>query len=181
MFWYKCGQTPTRSCCERKQKWPSQLKAPHAPRPSASILALVLALTTWVVLRPDGAGAAPALPGELCKEVAPPTARSHTERWVWDQICVGERADLNDHFRQKLDPHSPDGWTDDRKLGSAFLETILLYDPWPSRIPHHGVRISGAWFDEPVDLSEAEITRELDVVSRRLFSLLAGVAAWIPA
>ena len=137
--------------------------------PRAS-LALLIALASCVVLRPTDGDAAPALPGEPCPQDSPPTARSGTEKWVWSQVCVGEIADLNDQFDRDLDPHSPDGWTDQRKLSSAFLETILLYDPWRSATPRRGVRIRGAWFDETVDLVEADIDHELWLQKSRFTS-----------
>ena len=136
------------------------LKALYAPRQSACILALLAALATCVVVRPHDADAAPALPGEPC-QVEPRPTWSETEKWVWSEVCVGEIADLNLHFYRGLEPRSADGWTDGRKLSSVFLETVLLYDPWRSAIPHQGVRIVGAWFDEPIDLVEAEISQEI--------------------
>ena len=123
------------------------------------------ALATCVlVLRPTDANAAPALPGEPCPpEAGPRPTWSDTEKWVWNQICVDAIADLNKHFDPggpPLDPRSPDGWTDERKLSSAFLGTILLHDPWRGAIPRGGVRIVGAWFGETVNLDQAEITHE---------------------
>ena len=95
---------------------------------------------------------------------------SDTEKWVWSEVCAGKIADLNLHFGRDLDPHSANGWTDGRKLSSAFLETVLFYDPWRSAIPHQGVRILGAWFDEPIDLVEAEIFQEIRLDHSRFTS-----------
>jgi hypothetical protein len=94
-------------------------------------------------------------------EAAPPTARTVTEVWVWIQICGGKIADLNRLLGDTLDPRSVEGWTEARKLSPAFLDTILLHDPWRTAIPRQGVRIAGAWFVEPVDLEEADIAHEL--------------------
>jgi hypothetical protein len=139
------------------------LKALRPPPYVTCILALSAALATCVVPRSTHAETGPALPGEPCPtEAAPRPSWSETEKWVWNQICIGEIADLNEHFDPDgppLDPHSPDGWTDERKLSSAFLETILLHDPWRSATTRQGVRIFGAWFDEPVNLVDAEITQ----------------------
>jgi hypothetical protein len=141
------------------------LKAPCARRRFPCILAFSIAVASCVVFRPTGGDAAPALPGEPC-QVDPRPTWSETEKWVWSQACIGKIADLNRHSDRTLDPHSPEGWTDARKLSSAFLETILLYDPWRSALTHQGMRIVGAWFDQPVDLVEAEVLRRYGSTSR---------------
>ena len=67
-----------------------------------------------------------------------------------------------------LDPRSSEGWTEERKLSSGFLEAILLHDPWRGAIPRQGIRIIGAWIEEPVDLLGAEIAHQLWLDKARL-------------
>jgi uncharacterized protein YjbI with pentapeptide repeats len=153
----------------KKGDW--QVERRHARRGLRCILARLVALASAVLWIVDG-HAAPALPGEPC-QVDPRETWSETEKWVWNQVCIGEIANLNEHFdssRPWLDPRSPDGWTEEHKLSSGFLETILLHDPWRSAIPRRGVRIIGAWFEEPLDLVEAEIAYELWLEKTRLTS-----------
>ncbi|MCH7780212.1 MAG: hypothetical protein IH848_05140, partial [Acidobacteria bacterium] len=82
--------------------------------------------------------------------------------WVWEQSCEGKLADFNERYDITLDPKfSPDGWTNDRKLSSKFLETILLHEPFRSALTRNGVRIIGAWFRESVDLANAKLEHQL--------------------
>ena len=104
--------------------------------------------------------AAPALPGDPC-QVEPRPVWSGTETWVWNQICVGEIADLNAHFGRDLDPRSAKDWTEERKLSATFLETILLHDPWRSAVPRQGVRVVGAWFNETIEFEDANTAHQL--------------------
>ena len=81
------------------------------------------------------------------------------EIWVWEQIVKGEKADFNQAkgYGGYLDPKKEDGWTENRVLRSAFLETILLEKGYSKDIPRQGVHISGAWVKEPLDLSCGEV------------------------
>jgi uncharacterized protein YjbI with pentapeptide repeats len=106
--------------------------------------------------------AKPSLPGNPCATLAHAEWTSQ-ERWAWEQICEGRVADFNKVARKKvrLDPKKSDGWTEKRILRQVFLETILLYEPWREKIPRQGIRISGAWFKEPLNLSQAEVKHAL--------------------
>jgi uncharacterized protein YjbI with pentapeptide repeats len=111
----------------------------------------------------------PALPGEQCR-VPPRESWSDLEKWVWHEIGSGRIADINAHLGKTADPRKPDDWGPERRLSTAFLEVMLLHDPWRSTIPRRGVRIVGAWFDETVDLVEAEIAHELRLSRSRFTS-----------
>jgi len=76
------------------------------------------------------------------------TIWTETERWVWQQLCVGKEADLA-NFN-----------ADDRHLSSNFLKTIFLREPFRSALPEK-VTIANAVFAEDVDLSSAIIDREV--------------------
>jgi hypothetical protein len=108
------------------------------------------------------AAAGPALPGEPCRVDFRPQWTA-PEKWAWSKICVGDVADFNerDHVDPPLDPKRDEGWTNDRRLSSSFLETVLLYDPFRSALTRKGVHIVGAWFAEPVDLESARIEAQL--------------------
>jgi uncharacterized protein YjbI with pentapeptide repeats len=110
----------------------------------------------------------PALPGEPCQIESLPTWAPQ-EKWVWQQVCVGEIADFNkgEHYGGKLNPKIPENWPASRRLRSAFLETLLLHEPYRSALTRDGVRIMGAQFMEPVDLSGASITHKLWLVDSR--------------
>ncbi len=85
---------------------------------------------------------------------------SDAERWVWAKISDNSIADLAKEHGS-IDVETAADWTSDRVLSEAFLQTILLQEPFRSAIPRLGVRIAGAWFREPVDLSNAEIGAQL--------------------
>jgi uncharacterized protein YjbI with pentapeptide repeats len=93
--------------------------------------------------------------------VNPREVWTEPEKWAWTQICEGRIADFNNRSGTTLDPKKPDGWSEDRALGSAFLETALLYQPDCVALTHTGVRIVGGWFREPINLEGARIVAEL--------------------
>ncbi len=106
---------------------------------------------------PSDSGGAGTGPGG---EIPPPDDWSAAETWAWDEIRAGRSADFDERFGE-LDPKTPQGWDDTRKLGQAFLETILLEDPYRSAIPRQGVRIVGAWLPEQIDLVYARLENRL--------------------
>ena len=94
------------------------------------------------------------------------------ERWVWEQVRTGQLADFNQRHGKGLDPNIESLWVgkekERRTLRPDFLRTILLCEPWRSLITHEGCVIVGAYFDEPVNLSFAEISCVLGVFKSRL-------------
>ena len=93
----------------------------------------------------------------------PPSVWTPQEKWVWEQVSQGEIADFNkaEGYGGKLSPRKSEGWKENRILRPKFLETILLQEPYQNALTHRGVRIVGAWFKEPVDLSNATIPSQL--------------------
>ena len=113
-----------------------------------------------------------ALPGEKCR-VPPLPKWTEPEEWAWTQICEGRIANFNRRLNEELDPGNPtrdDKWSDDRRLSSHFLETILLYEPFRSAISHRGIRISGASFPNYINLADTSIERPLMVHKSRFKS-----------
>lgn len=108
-----------------------------------------------------------ALPGEPCR-VPPYESWTDLEKWVWQEIGSGRTAKINAHLGKAADPSKPDEWGPERRLSSAFLETVLLHDPWRSAIPRQGVQIIGALFDEHVELKWADLPTQLALCSSRL-------------
>lgn len=118
------------------------------------------------------------LPGEKCR-VPPQLEWTESEKWAWQEICEGRVANFNLRRTLQLgefeilDPRKPADdhkWSDDRKLNSDFLETILLHEPFRSAIPRQGIRIIGAYFPDPIDLNSARIERPLELKSSRFLS-----------
>ncbi|MFQ5480985.1 MAG: hypothetical protein ACE5DW_06875, partial [Thermodesulfobacteriota bacterium] len=85
------------------------------------------------------------------------------EKWVWKKIRNGEIADFNEGVKHggKLDPKNSKDWPDNRILTPSFLKTILLDEPFQSAIPYQGVCIIGACLKEPLDLSNARLSKQM--------------------
>jgi hypothetical protein len=96
---------------------------------------------------------------------AVPAAKDWTpqEKFVWERVAAGKTANFNtaDGYGGNLNPKKPEGWPDNRVLRSAFLETILLKDPYRSNLTRRGVTIIGARFTDPIDLEGAELQHRL--------------------
>lgn len=81
------------------------------------------------------------------------------ERCVWAKVRAGEIADLRCCYcRSVLDM---DKYSHERNIRSSFIETILLYEPFLKLIPHNGVHIIGAVFDQKINLENAELKHQL--------------------
>jgi uncharacterized protein YjbI with pentapeptide repeats len=92
------------------------------------------------------------LPGEECK-VQPHHAWTEQEQWTWQQICMGNKADLAKHYGGSYLPKEAEKWPKQRTLTPQFLETLLFYEPWSSSIPKQGINIIGAKFNNPKNTS----------------------------
>jgi len=134
-----------------------------------SILATFIPIILFVIIASPLLSAAevstegkPALPGESC-QTAPIESWTQQEKWVWKQVCERKIADFNkaEGYGGKLDPKKGEEWPETRVLRPAFLETILLHEPYRSALPRQGVRIVGAWFTESLDLSFAILVQQL--------------------
>lgn len=88
-----------------------------------------------------------------------PADWSESERWIWQQARKGRIADFHERHG-RIDPHEPKGWTEERSIRAAFVETILLHEPFRGALPRQGLRISGVWVRESVDLQNAELQHE---------------------
>jgi hypothetical protein len=89
------------------------------------------------------------------------------EKFVWQRVTGGKIADFNttDGYGGDLDPKKPEGWPENRVLRSAFLETILLKEPYRRNLTRRGVVIFGARFTEAIELEGAEFNHRLGLVN----------------
>src|SRR5882672_926313 len=62
------------------------------------------------------------------------------ERFVWSKVCVGAEANFNqaEGYGGDRDPKARGGLPASRILRSAFLETILLKDPYRRALTRRG-------------------------------------------
>ena len=113
----------------------------------------------------------PVLPGEDCQTNSLKSWKPQ-EKWVWEQVCAGKIANFNlsKSYGGILDPKELEGWSEKRILSPAFLETILLHEPYRGALTRNGVRIVGALFKKPLDLSKATLTHQLLVHASRFES-----------
>jgi hypothetical protein len=103
------------------------------------------------------------MPDNATSAVPPAEDWTPQEKFVWERVAAGEIADFNtaDGYGGNLDPKMPEGWPDNRVLRSAFLETILLKDPYRRNLTRHGVIIIGARFTQAIELEGAELGHRL--------------------
>ncbi|MFQ5672717.1 MAG: hypothetical protein ACE5G9_06445 [Nitrospinales bacterium] len=90
---------------------------------------------------------------------------SDQEKFVWKKLVAGEKADFNTEpgYGGPLDPKTPGDWAgkENRVLRPRFLKTILLDEGHRKTLAHKKVAISGAWFTEELDLSDATLANFL--------------------
>lgn len=86
---------------------------------------------------------------------------TNPEKWVWKEICEGREADFNKKEGTSHSPSLQEGWPETRVLRARFLELIVIQGQHADTISHRGIRITGAWFKEPIDLSDAVLTKPL--------------------
>ncbi|NIN01208.1 MAG: hypothetical protein GTO24_24880, partial [candidate division Zixibacteria bacterium] len=104
----------------------------------------------------------PALPGAGC-QTDPLDSWTPQEKWAWEQVCQEKIADFNkaEDYGGVLHPKEVEKWPEGRILRFAFLETILLHEPYRGALPRYGVRIRGAWFKESLHLEYAALSHML--------------------
>ena len=83
----------------------------------------------------------------------PPSAEelNAAEKWVVERVTAGEVADLRKEFPEEKDRH----------LSADFLENLLMGTLSGVTLHRHGVQIKWATIDEPIDLENARIPREV--------------------
>jgi uncharacterized protein YjbI with pentapeptide repeats len=103
------------------------------------------------------------MPDNGVSAVPPAEDWTPQEKFVWERVAGGEIADFNtaDGYGGNLDPKRPEGWPENRVLRPAFLETLLLKDPYRRNLTRHGVTISGARFTQVIELEGAELQHRL--------------------
>jgi uncharacterized protein YjbI with pentapeptide repeats len=143
------------------------------------LLALVALFAMPLAVEAQRAGS-PVLPGGPCGEPPRQGVWSPTESWVWGEVCTGRVADINRYLGKVADPSRPEEWADKRRrLSPAFIETILLYEPYRGAVPRPGVYILGALLDEPLDLRDAQLRGPFGLARSRIATsvYMGGVRA----
>jgi hypothetical protein len=135
---------------------------PLSKRLVAALFAAVLLLLPVPARAQDAtdSAASPLIYGD-CTKIQVPTSWTVQERWVWTKICAGDVADLHAFAGGSADAADWENWPQKREISFDFLRTILFVEPYQSAIPRAGVRISGARFHDPIDLSYASLARDL--------------------
>lgn len=81
------------------------------------------------------------------------------EEWVVAQVTAGDIADLDTALNADHTKKFPT--ESDRQLSAHFLENLLMGTLSGVTLHRHGVQIKGACIDEPIDLENARIPREV--------------------
>jgi hypothetical protein len=129
---------------------------------------LALLLSPILALGDDAAQPVPA--NGQCSVPADPQQWTQQEIFVWQHVCVGQVADFNEGitYGGYLDPKGPKKLPDSRILTRAFLETIFLDDKYHKVLTRYGVRITGARLIDILDLQNAQLGGEFDLVNSLL-------------
>src|SRR5215472_10782368 len=101
------------------------------------------------------------LPAATCLELPGDASWSEQEHWVWNQVCAGREANLQQQYGGNLTSEQGENWPPQPDLSERFLKTILSDDIYRSRIPDQGVKIVGARFREKIDLSHSQLKHDL--------------------
>jgi hypothetical protein len=133
------------------------------------VLSVLLGLSAPILAR--GADTPQPIPvNGQCSVPADPQQWTQQEIFVWQHVCVGQVADFNEGitYGGYLDPKGPKKLPDSRILTLAFLETILLDDKYRKVLTRYGVRITGARLIDILDLQNAQLGGEFDLVNSLL-------------
>ena len=86
-------------------------------------------------------------------EQTPANNWTNSEKWAWYMIKNAKAADFSNPEKADDFEFTPDPKKEkELVLTSKFLESILLYEKYNKSISRKGVEISGARFNEEVDL-----------------------------
>jgi hypothetical protein len=85
---------------------------------------------------------------ENCRKQAM-SSWSESEKWVWEQVCLGQEADLEKEYGKRT------------TLSVTFFKDLLLKKPWKELIPHNGISISGANFLDDLNLDNFVKSHEI--------------------
>ena len=117
---------------------------------------------TGLIAYGEGAATQPLRTNHECPVPADPNW-TRQEIFVWNHVCVGADADFTSEpgYGGTIDPQQPAGLPNSRVLNSSFIETILLNEKYSGALTRLGVVIVGARFNEPIDLADANLGRDL--------------------
>jgi len=107
------------------------------------------------------------LPAATCPELPDNVSWSEQEHWVWNEVCAGREANLQQRYGGNETPRQVKNWPVQRDLSERFLKTILLDDTYRTKIPDQGVLIRGARFRETIHLSHSQLKHDLWLTSSR--------------
>ena len=106
-------------------------------------------------------------------DLSPPPGRETwtlQENWIWKQTLAGEVADFNQLYCEKepLDPSAGDAvWQNGdqsakpRQVSERFLVDVLTKKRFAEAVTSRGLRIVGALFTAPIDLSGVKFDRQI--------------------
>ena len=101
---------------------------------------------------------------------APERSWNYREWWIWSQTLAGEAADFNQLYCEKepLNPSAGNAvWQNPAKSGKPrqvserFLLDVLTKKRFVEAMPSRGLRIVGALFSDPIDLSGVDFNRQI--------------------
>jgi uncharacterized protein YjbI with pentapeptide repeats len=83
------------------------------------------------------------------------------EQWIIERVTTGKEANLDTALNTDLTKRFPK--QEDRKISAYFLENLLMDTLSGVKLHRHGVQIINAIIDDPIDLKNAQIPREVSL------------------
>lgn len=120
--------------------------------PGVGFVALVLSAASLVLaplFMPTPSSAQAPATSDECLDAAAESWTS-AEIWVWERICVRQLADMSSFVGVEA---GPDNVTQESKISTGFLKSILLDEPFVSALARRSVRMRGVWLEGSLDLS----------------------------
>lgn len=103
---------------------------------------------------------------KLCPEYPKPEKLDPKDRYKWSYDYEYKSSNYEWSYDYDYEWAGDYKWADGRRtLRANFLKTVLLNEPFRSVIPHRGIWITGAYFEDEIDLRDASIKRPLMIES----------------
>ena len=129
-----------------------------------------------------------------CHDAAPKDNKwSETEKWVWENLCDQQEADLNEYklnefiksLQEQLTKNdnkkislrflttilTDKNYNNDKKIRSKFLTTILTDKNYSEKLPV-SISIKGAYFDGKINLKSQDIKKEVNLTDSTFNNLV---------
>lgn len=137
------------------EQWCQPAHAGRRTIGTASRTITIALLVATMSAMPTAPAAAQTGPEQNCIDLVDETWDA-AAMWVWEELCAGRSADLSAWDGADQAPDSSEDSEDETRtvIPADFLHTVLTAEPYRSALADRPMRIAGAWFVDPLDLSD---------------------------